>query len=269
MKTIDISLLHLLLGLLLVFIPAGILYYYRTGIVKAMFLSVFRMVVQLFMVGFYLNYLFEWNNLWINIAWLLLMTAICTIDLLRRVRLSVKMLFVPVSLSILISLALIATYFLKVVLNMENLFDSRYFIPICGILLGNILSSGVIGMNAFYDALTKELQFYHYMLCNGASVKEATRPFFREALLKSFNPTIASMAVMGLISLPGTLIGQIIGGSAPNVAIRYQIMIMVIITASSIMALFFSLKLSMRYALSHYGTIHDGLMLKKDTHTRA
>ncbi|NCC18870.1 MAG: ABC transporter permease [Bacteroidia bacterium] len=261
MGTIDISIFRLLIGLLLVLIPGAILYHYRTRIVKAMFVSVVRMVVQLFMVGFYLNYLFEWNNTCVNIAWLLVMTGVCTIDLLNRIRLSVKMLFVPVYVSVLVALVFIAFYFLKAVLNIENLFDSRYFIPICGILLGNILSSNVIGMNAFYDGLAKDQQFYNYMLCNGATVKEATKPFFREALIKSFNPTIASMAVMGLISLPGTLIGQIIGGSSPDVAIRYQIMIMVIIMASSIISLWLSMKWSMRYAMNEYGNIKTNLKL--------
>ena len=264
MGTVDISLLQLLVGLLLVLIPGAILYNYRTGIVGAMFISVARMVVQLFLVGFYLNYLFAWNNIWVNAAWLLLMTGVCTIDLLRRIKLSVKLLFIPVYVSIFIALVLIASFFLKAVLNIENLFDSHYFIPVCGILLGNILSSNVIGLNAFYDGMVKEQSFYNYMLCNGATVKEATKPFFRAALIKSFNPTIASMAAMGLISLPGTLIGQIIGGNSPDIAIRYQIMIMVIIMASSIISLWLSMKWSIRQTLNDYGNIKmDNLTREK------
>ena len=54
---------------------------------------------------------------------------------------------------------------------------------------------------------------------------EALIPFVRQAIAKSFSPTIANMAVMGLVSLPGTMIGQILGGSSPDVAIKYQIMI--------------------------------------------
>jgi putative ABC transport system permease protein len=263
MGTIDISVIHLLIGLLLVLIPAAILYHYRTGIAKSMLISVARMVVQLFLVGLYLNYLFEWNNMWVNIAWALVMTGVCAIDLIKRIKISVKILFVPVYISILVALTLILFYFLKAVLSIDNFFDSRYFIPICGILLGNILSSNVIGLNAFYDGMMKEQKFYNYMLCNGATVKEATKPFFREALVKSFNPTIASMAVMGLISLPGTLIGQIIGGSAPNVAIRYQIMIMVIIMASAIISLWLSMKWSVQFTLNEFGNIKKDLIKVK------
>ena len=263
MGTVDISIVRLLIGLLLVAIPGLILYRYRTGLVKAMLVSVGRMVVQLFLVGIYLNYLFEWNNTWVNIAWGLIMIGVCSVNLLKRTRISVKMLFVPVYVSVLVALVIFAFYFLKAVLNIENLFDSRYFIPICGILIGNILSTNVIGMNALYDGLAKDQQFYHYMLCNGATVEEATKPFFREALIRSFNPTIASMAVMGLISLPGTLIGQIIGGSSPNVAIRYQIMIMVIIMTSSVISLWLSMNWSMRYAMNEYGILKSNLRIAR------
>ncbi len=255
MDTLNISLLNLMLGLLLVAVPALILRHYRTGLVGSLLVSVLRMTLQLFLVGLYLGYLFELDSMWVNVAWLLVMTGICSVDLLRRVRISLKLLLVPVYVSILISLGVVVLYFLAVVLRMDNIFESRYFIPICGIMLGNILSSSIIGINAFYDAMSRREQYYRYMLCNGASQKEATMPFYREAMIKAFNPTIATMAVMGLISLPGTLTGQIIGGSSPDEAIRYQIMILVIVIASSSLSLLMILKWSLRHTLDEYGLL--------------
>ncbi|MEG1615527.1 MAG: ABC transporter permease [Bacteroidales bacterium] len=261
MQTIPISLFHLFIGLLLVLIPAYILHYYRTGIVKDMFVSVARMVLQLFLVGFYLNYLFAWNNLWVNIGWLLLMTGVCALSLIKRIHLSKRMMFVPVYFSVFLSLSFIVVYFLKGVLALENLFESQYFIPISGILLGNILSSSVIGLNAFYSGISREQQMYHYLLGNGATMKEAQTPFIRQALVKAFNPAIASMAVMGLIALPGTMIGQILGGSSPDLSIRYQIMIMVINFTASILAVLISLHLSVKYTFDRYGMLKKGVLI--------
>ncbi|MDN4754580.1 ABC transporter permease [Porphyromonadaceae bacterium W3.11] len=252
---VEISFVQLLIGLLLVLVPAVILYYYQTGLVRALLVSVVRMVLQLFLVGVYLKYLFEWNNTWVNIAWLLIMTFVCAFTLLKRVDLPVWRLFIPIYLSILFALVIIAVYFLKGVLQIEYLFESRYFIPICGILLGNILSTNVVGLNALYDGLFNGSQYYHYLLCNGAKIEEALKPFFQKALIKASNPTIASMAVMGLISLPGTLIGQILGGSPPGVAIRYQIMIMVIIASSSLISLFLCMRWSVKSVLNEYGCV--------------
>ena len=96
-----------------------------------------------------------------------------------------------------------------------------------GILLGNMLGVNVMGLNTYYSQLIREQGLYHYMIGNGATIKEAVCPFIREALEKAFAPAIANMAVMGLVALPGTMIGQILGGSSPEVAIKYQIMIVV------------------------------------------
>ena len=260
MHTPPISLPFLAVGLLLTAIPVVILHHYRTGLVRDLLVSVVRMVVQLFLVGFYLNYLFEWNNRWVNVAWLLVMTGVCAADLIKRVRLSARVMFVPVYLSVFVSMAFIAVYFLKGVLRLDDIFDSRYFIPICGILLGNILSSSVIGINAFYSSIAREQALYHYLLGNGASREEAQRPFVRQALIKAFNPSIASMAVMGLIALPGTLVGQILGGSSPDLSIRYQILIMIINFAAAMLAVLASLRLSVRYTFDRFGRLRREVM---------
>ena len=261
MNTPPITIIHLLIGLLLIIIPTLVLRHYRTGIVRDMIVSVARMVFQLFMVGFYLNYLFDWNNHWVNIGWMILMIGVCAFDLIKRIHLSWKVMFIPVYFAVFFSLATVGTYFLKGVLQLDDLFESRYFIPICGILMGNILSSNVIGINAFYSSIAREQQMYHYLLGNGATMAEAQRPFIRQALIKAFNPAIASMAVMGLIALPGTLIGQIIGGSSPDLSIRYQIMIMVINFTASIISVLISLQLSVRYTFDRYGRFKKEVIL--------
>ena len=75
----------------------------------------------------------------------------------------------------------------------------------------------------------------------------------REALIKSFNPTIASMAVMGLVALPGTMTGQILGGSSPNVAIKYQIMLMITIFSSSLISVLLTLWAAKRRSFDSWG----------------
>ena len=259
MTTPEMSFVQLLIGLVLIIIPAYALYKYKTGLVRDLFVSVIRMVIQLFLVGFYLNYIFEWNNMWINISWLLLMVGVCATDMLRRIEMPWKVLFPPIYFAVFTSVTFILVYFIKGVLQLENLFDSRMFIPIAGILMGNILSSNVIGLNAFYSSIIREQQMYHYLLGNGATQQEAISPFVKRAIIKAFNPAIASMAAMGLIALPGTMVGQIIGGSSPDLSIRYQIMIMVINLSASMLSVLISLQLSMRYTFDKYGRLKKSI----------
>ena len=82
-----------------------------------------------------------------------------------------------------------------------------------------MLGVNVIGLNTYYAGLRREQQLYYFLLGNGATRNEAIAPFVRQALIKAFSPGIANMAVTGLVALPGTMIGQILGGSSPHVAI--------------------------------------------------
>lgn len=100
-----------------------------------------------------------------------------------------------------------------------------------------MLGVNVIGLNTYYAGLRREQQLYYFLLGNGATRNEAIAPFVRQALIKAFSPGIANMAVTGLVALPGTMIGQILGGSSPHVAIKYQIMIVVITVVASMLSL--------------------------------
>lgn len=257
MGTSDISLINLFAGFLLLLIPVYFLHYYRTGLVKDTLVAAARMTVQLFLIGFYLEYLFRWNNLWVNILWVIIMVFVASYTVLKRTKLNIRNLLIPAVMAFFFSIAIIDIYFMGLVVHLDNLFDARYFVPISGMILGNMLSANVIALNTFFGSLERERQLYLYLLGNGASRKEALSSFIRDALIKSFNPTIASMAVMGLIALPGTMTGQILGGSSPTLAIRYQIMIMVTIFASSLISVLLTLWATTRKAFDKYG------MLKK------
>lgn len=138
------------------------------------------------------------------------------------------------------------------IVRQDNLFDARYFVPVSGMILGNMLSANVIALNTYYGTINRERTNYLYSLANGATGAEARAPFMRDALIKSFNPTIASMAVMGLIALPGTMTGQILGGANPDVAIKYQIMLMISIFASSLISVLLSLFFAKRKMFDKY-----------------
>ncbi len=253
MKTIDIDYLSLTIGFLLLIIPVFYLWKFKTGIVKATLIGAARMVIQLFLIGLYLKYLFIWNNSFINLIWVLLIVYVASETALTRTRLKRNLLMMPVAIGFLISSVLIGFYFLGFVLHLNNVFSAQYFIPIFGIIMGNMLGSNVIALNTFYDGIRREQQMYYYYLGNGATRQEALAPFIRQALIKSFSPSIANMAVMGLVALPGTMIGQILGGSSPNVAIKYQMMIIIITISANILSLMICISLSIRRSFDSYG----------------
>jgi putative ABC transport system permease protein len=216
-----------------------------------------RMVVQMLFIGVYLRYLFEWDNPIINLIWVCVMVYIATETALSRTKVRRGVLMMPLIVGFIVASILVGLYFLGIVLKLNNVFSAQYFIPIMGILLGNMLTVNVIAVGTFYTTLQREQNLYYYLLGNGASRSEALQPFVRQAIVKSFSPTIANMAVMGLVSLPGTMIGQILGGSSPNVAIKYQIMIVVITMSASMLSLIIAIGLSSKQAFDSYGRMKD------------
>lgn len=255
MGTIDISYWSLLIGLLMMCIPVYYLWKFKTGLVQSTLIAVVRMLVQLFLIGMYLKYLFILNHPLINFLWVFIMVVVAAETALVRTRIQRKILLIPISIGFLVSVIIIGTYFLGLVLKLDNIFNAQYFIPIFGILMGNMLSVNVIGLNTFYSGLQREQQQYYYLLGNGATHQEAQAPFIKQALIKAFSPCIANMAVMGLVALPGTMIGQILGGSSPNVAIKYQMMIVVITFTASMLSIMITIKLAARRSFDEYGRL--------------
>lgn len=264
MGTIDISYLSLGIGLLLLLIPLFYIWKFKTGLLQATLVGTVRMIVQLFFIGIYLKYLFILNSPWINFLWVIVMIFVASQTALSRTGLKQKILFIPISIGFLCSVVCIGMYFIGVVLQLENIFNAQYFIPIFGILMGNMLSSNVIALNTYYNGLKREQQLYRYLLGNGATRAEAQAPFIREAIIKSFSPLIANIAVMGLVALPGTMIGQILGGSSPNVAIKYQMMIIVITFTASMLSLMITISLASRKSFDAYGKLLPVMVEKKE-----
>ena len=238
----------MVVGLLLVAAPLYAFYRFKTNLIRSSLVSLARMIVQMSLIGIYLQYLFTWNNAWINIAWVAVMVMVAASTAIRRTHLRWQTALLPVAGGFFTASMLVGLF-----LRLPNPFDSRYFIPVMGILMGNMLSVAVIALSTYFDSLRRETTLYYYLLGNGATHLEAITPFIRKALEKSFTPCIANMAVMGLVSLPGTVTGQILGGSAPGIAVKYQIMIIIITFSASMVSLAVTLYLTDRNSFDDYG----------------
>ncbi len=263
----DISVLGLGVGLLLMLVPIYFLQKTRTGLVHSVVSATLRMIVQLFLIGLYLQYLFEYDLWYVNLVWGLIMVFVATGTALQRTRLKFEVMALPLGVGFLVTALLVSLFFICLVLHigdtmnmdlsLSTVFTARYFIPIFGLLLGNMLGVNVVALSSYYEALRREQQMYYYLLGNGASRWEATVPFLRTAVIKAFNPAIANMAVMGLVAMPGTMIGQILGGSDPAQAIKYQMMIVVITFAASMISLMITIALAHRKSFDGMGRLKD------------
>ncbi len=261
---VDISWAQLMLGLLILVIPVYILWRFKTKLIGTTVIAVVRMIVQLIFVGYYLEYLFKYDNPWVNLGWILIMVLVASFSTIERSGLQRdKGMVMSIFIATFLGTFIIDLFFLQFVIQLPNIMEAQYLIPITGMILGNCLRGNVIGMNDFYYNLDRHQERYRFYLACGSARKEALFPFFRSALIKSINPTLASMATIGLVSLPGMMTGQMLSGSSPLIAIKYQIMIMIAIFAGSLLSVYLAIKFSLKVGIDGQNNFRN-VVLKKE-----
>ncbi len=216
----------------------------RIGLNKEIFYAIARMVIQLSLVGLFLQSIFRLNNPFLNLAYLLFMIMVASFSAARSCNFQLFKLFIPLFLAFILPNVIVLLFFNAFVISLDHLFNARYMITIGGMLLGNCLNGNIISVNRFYQAIKQNKNEYYYSLSLSTNKIEALRPYFKDAVLASINPTIASIETIGLVALPGMMTGQILGGVLPLTAIKYQIAIMIAILIaryfSAILAIIFT-----------------------------
>jgi len=260
METVDIDLarLGLLYGLCLA--PWSLLWLIGVGLTRDIGIGILRMTVQLGLVGVYLKMLFDANNPWLNALWILVMLLVADLAILKRSSLKRRYFMLSTFVAIAFSILLSTAYLVLLVIQPAQFYDARYLIPLAGMILGNCMQGNVIALERFFTSLRQHQQEYTTFLTLGATRWEAVRPFFRQAVKAAVNPTIANMATMGLVSLPGMMTGQILSGSEPWLAVKYQIAIIICIFTSTTIGTLVNLALSVKIAFNEFDVLREGVI---------
>lgn len=263
METLDIALPQMALLYALCLIPWVLLWLIGLRLSRDIGIGILRMTIQLSLVGIYLKLLFDLNNPWLNGLWILIMLMVADFTILRRAGIKARYFALATFTAIGSSILFATAYLVALVIQPEHVYDARYVVPLAGMILGNCLQGNVIALERFYSALRKNENEYATYLMLGATRWEAARPYFREAVKAAINPTIAGMATMGLVSLPGMMTGQILGGSEPWLAVKYQIAIMICIFTSSTIACIINLKLSVNIAFNEFDVLKEEIFERR------
>ncbi|CAD7970142.1 unnamed protein product [Amoebophrya sp. A25] len=150
-------------------------------------------------------------------------------------------------LAMLSAITIVASFAFLVVLQPSPFWDPRYTIPITGMLLGNATSALSLSTDLFLKSVgEKRTSVLETWLAFGAHPSEAAVDLMREAIRVGLTPTLNTMAVLGVVTIPGMMTGQILGGSSPLEAGLYQGLIMYLICATSFVAVGVSLVLCLR-----------------------
>ena len=235
MNTIPLSPLDLAYAAGLVVALAALSWRLRLGVAGQVLFAALRTVVQLSLVGFALKALFGAVNPW----WMVLAAVIMLAAASREVVARQEHRFVGWwgtgigALSMFVSSFAVTIFALVVILGDDPWYTPQYAIPLLGMLLGNTMNAIALGVDRMNRGAINERNIIEARLALGDPAREATAALRRDAVRVALVPMINAMAAAGVVSLPGMMTGQILAGAPPLEAVKYQILIMFLITAAT------------------------------------
>jgi len=207
----------------------------RLGIARELLIAAARMVVQLAIIGLVLETLFAVSGL----RWVALMAVVMLLLAGREVmsrqkrRMTGGWAFAIGTVSMFISAFAVAVFALAVVIGPSPWYTPQYAIPLLGMLLGNTMTGVALGMDRLTDSAWRQRQVIEGRLMLGMTWSQAIGDLRRDAMRSGMIPIINGMAAAGVVSLPGMMTGQILAGSPPALAVKYQVLVFLLIAVGT------------------------------------
>ncbi|MDV7719533.1 iron export ABC transporter permease subunit FetB [Pediococcus ethanolidurans] len=218
---LDVNNWSLTLAMLLVMIALWIGYREKLGIDREIIIGVIRAVIQLFVVGYLLKYIFKVNNVFLTFAMLLIIIFNASWNAQKRSNGMTNALVISF-VAILVSTGV--TLGVLILSGAIKLIPSQV-IPISGMIASNSMVAIGLSYRSMNTQFCDQRQSVLERLALGGSLRDASIGILRESIKTGMAPTIDSAKTVGIVSLPGMMSGLIFAGVDPVHAIKYQIMV--------------------------------------------
>lgn len=235
MTVISITPIDLALTAILILLLAALSFVMRLGIERQIIVAAIRTAVQLTLIGLVLKIIFATAELqWVGLI-VLVMLLIAGREVMARQqhRLTGWWGYGVGTVSMFISTFIITVMALVVVIGTDPWYQPQYAIPLMGMMLGNTMNGIALGLDRLTGSAREQRTIIEARLILGQHWQEAISDIRRNSIRIGMIPMINAMAAAGLVSLPGMMTGQILAGTPPVEAVKYQILIMFMITAGT------------------------------------
>ena len=235
MNPISLTPLDLTIAASLLAVDAAVSILLRLNLHQKIVIAAVRMVLQLVAIGFILRKVFQLANPAVTGVIILIMVLIAAREAAARPEKHLKHaggFWIGLG-SISAATVLTALFALTTALRPHPWYDARYAIPLAGILLGNILNATSLALDSFLGSISREKSAIEARLCLGSGFWPAITPYVRDAIRRALVPIVNQMAAAGVVTLPGIMTGQILAGLDPIEAVKYQILLMFLLSGGS------------------------------------
>lgn len=209
---------------------------YRLKLEKDLAIGTVRTVVQLLLAGWALGFVFTVSDPWLSVGVLIFMTGWAAQAARARIKRAKVPVIEAVALPLLVSTLLCTTLVTGLVVRSDPWWDPRYFLTLGGMIAGNAMTAVALALERLYSILARDRAQVELLLSFGLSPSQATERQLREAVQSGMTPSINAMMTVGLVTLPGMMTGQVIAGADPVQAVKYQIVVMLMLTGATAIA---------------------------------
>ena len=215
-----------------VLIAMAILSIRRLGQVRPLLVALTRLVIQLVLLGFVLDWLFTTKSPAIvgAIALVMLLASAHTVS--ARLKGGGWPLRLQAFASMGIGMLLVMAVSLRWGLHVDPWYEPRVVIPLLGMILGNSVTGVALAAERLESDLRAERDRVELRLALGATSRQAALPALRAAVRAALTPPINNMMIAGIVAIPGMTTGQLLAGAPVQDAIRYQILVYLGITGT-------------------------------------
>ena len=222
---IDLSVWQLGLAFLLVAAVVIVSVRQSLGLERDLVIGSVRAIVQLYAVGVILAAVFAAARWYWVLLILGAMTGVATQASMSRLGKPLPGGAWIAATALTVSTTATLAYVIGVVVQVRPWYEPQYIVPIAGMILGSSMTSAALAGDRLQSDLRARADEIEARLALGFSAQEAARPMVRASLRAAMIPTVNGMMTVGLVQLPGMMTGQILAGSSPLVAIRYQMVV--------------------------------------------
>ena len=264
---VDVSVIYVLLSASPLVLIALVSHSMDLQLESPIVVGCLRSFMQLSILGLILKPIFVAGeeHSWVVLAYVLLMILVTASESASRSKYQFTGMFGYVLVALLLNVAAISLFAFGIIIRPQPvLWEPQYVIPITGMILGNCINGMSLSLNNLLVSLVENQYEVDLLLSFGADATEASSRIVREAVRTGTMPMLNGMAVIGIVSIPGMMTGQILGGTPVMQAARYQMLIIYLITIASFGSILTIVFLSLRVAFDvSTNTLHVDRLVKR------
>ncbi|MFD2112773.1 ABC transporter permease [Thiorhodococcus fuscus] len=235
MTMIHLTPWDLALAAALVLLLAGMSWWLRLGVERRILIAAARSTIQLMLVGLVLKILFSQTHLALIGLMSMVMLSAAGFEVMQRQKRRYRGIwsYGIGAFSMFLSSFTVIFLALTVVIRVDPWFEPQYLIPLLGMMLGNTMNGVAIALDSLTRQAWEARGQIEARLLAGGSWERAIEDIRRDALRSGLIPIVNAMGTAGLVSLPGMMTGQILAGSPPLEAAKYQLLIMFLLSGGT------------------------------------